>query len=266
MITQEDIEKYIEKIPPAPKVVQQTIRLLQAGELSKAAKTAMQDKALSIYMQKLVNKPIYGFRTEVTDVTQIFTILGIGGSLQAVYSYLMNILSPDEWHFFQMNRQLFWDLQAELTALWNKILKHLHKEDRELETAITLLPSSMIVAEALFREHKKDVELIRMTKDLDLSTILERLSGYTLFDISAMIAKKWEMPQEIVEIVLAASGKPAKVEKRASSAGKWMHLLLFYVLSQPRFIEAGLNDFIEFNVEYVADIYEEFGEIMEIEE
>ena len=266
MITQQDIEQYIEKIPPAPKIVQETIRLLQAGELSKAAKTAMQDKALSVYMQKLVNKPIFGFRNEVTDIAQIFSILGVTGSLQAVYSYLMNILSPDEWQFFQMNRHLFWDLQADLTALWNKILKHLTKEERELEIAITLLPSSIIVAEALFREHKKDVELIRTTKDLDLSTILKRLSGYTLFDISAMIAKKWEMSEDVVQIVLAASGKPTDGNAEAIFTGKWMHLLLFYILSQPRFIDAGLNDFIEFNVEYVSDIYEEFSTVMEIEE
>ena len=44
-----------------------------------------------------------------------------------------------------------------------------------------------------------------------------------------------------------------------------MHLLLFYELSQPMFINAGLNDFINFEIEYVSDIYDDFAQLMEIE-
>ena len=43
-----------------------------------------------------------------------------------------------------------------------------------------------------------------------------------------------------------------------------MHLLLFYELSQPLFIEAGLNDFIDFQIDYVGDIYEDFSTVMGI--
>jgi hypothetical protein len=72
------------------------------------------------------------------------------------------------------------------------------------------------------------------------------------------------MPQEIAQIIQASSGlKPSKDEK-INSLGKWMHLLLFYELSQPMFIEAGLNDFIDFQIEYVGDIYEDFAALMEI--
>ncbi len=41
-----------------------------------------------------------------------------------------------------------------------------------------------------------------------------------------------------------------------------MHLLFFYQLSQPLATNAGLNDFIEFNIEYVHDIYEEFQDLI----
>jgi hypothetical protein len=45
---------------------------------------------------------------------------------------------------------------------------------------------------------------------------------------------------------------------------KWMHLLLFYELSQPMFVKASLNDFIDFQIDYVQDIYEEFSSVMEL--
>ena len=264
VITKEDIESYIEKIPPAPQTVQKTLALLHSGELRKAAAVASEDMALAAYLRNLVNKPIYGFKSEVKDIAQIFAILGIGGSVQTIYNYMLSLLSPKEWHFFAMNQTLFSDFQADLSAGWNRILAHLGIKDRNVEAAISLLPSAVIVSEALFNTHKADVELIRSAKDLDLSTILKRLCGYTFFDISAMIARKWEMPQKIADIVLAASGECQLKEKDAMELGAWMHLLLFYQLSKPKYIEAGLNDFLEFNVEYVEDIYEEFSEVMEM--
>ena len=265
MITKEDIESYIERIPPAPEAVQKTLAFLQAGELGKAAKVAGEDRALSAYLRDLVNKPIYGFKNEVKDIAQIFSILGVGSSVQTVYNYMMNLLSPKEWHFFAMNQRLFNDLQAELSAGWSKILAHLGIKDKDVEAAIALLPSAVIVSEALFYAHKKDVELIRSAKELDLSTILKRLSGYTLFDISAMIAKKWDMPRKIADIVTASSGTQQVEDKEAQELGAWMHLLLFYTLSKPKYIDAGLNDFLEFNIEYVQHIYEDFTKVMEIE-
>jgi len=68
----------------------------------------------------------------------------------------------------------------------------------------------------------------------------------------------------IIELVQASSGiKPAQ-NTQSDTLGKWMHLLLFYTLSKPVYIEAGLNDFIEFNIAYVEEVYEEFSSIMEM--
>jgi HD-like signal output (HDOD) protein len=264
VITKNDIEKYIQKIPPSPKIVQECIKLLRDGELRKAAEIAKEDMALSSYLRNLVNKPIYGFSKEVKDISQIFGILGVSGSLQSVYNYMLNLLSPDKWSFFDLNKSSFENLQAELSADWNKILKHLNVNDKEIQSSITLLPSSIIVCEALFNEHKKDVELIREAKDLDLNTILKRLSNYTLFDISEMIARKWDMNEKIIQIIKASSANSNITDEEILKYAKWMHLLFFYILSKPTYIEAGLNDFIEFNVDFVIDIYEEFNEIMEI--
>jgi HD-like signal output (HDOD) protein len=266
MVTKEEILAYIEKIPPAPNVVQKTVKLLQAGELPKAAKVAQEDLALSAYLRSIVNKPIYGFKNEVKDIAQIFSILGVSRSQQAVYNYLLGLLSPKEWKFFQLTQKSFYSLQDQLSVHWSKILEHLHVKDAQIEASITLLPSSIIVAEAIFASKEENVKLIRTTKDIDLNTMLQRLSGYTLFDISELIAQKWEMDEKIATIVKLASGNVVPNEKsELVEYAKWMHLLMFYIFSKPNCIEAGLNDFIEFNVEFVSDIYEDFMQVVEIE-
>ncbi len=264
MVTHNDIEAFIKRIPPTPKAVQTSLMLLQQGELAKAADAVREDLALRSYLKEIVNKPIYGFQKEITDIRQIFSILGVNGALQCVYNYLLSALSPKKWEFFKLNKHLFIDLQAELTASWEKILAHLDVNDRETQLAITLLPAAVLVAEALFASHKEEVKLLRTHSDIDLDTLLKRLANASLFDIAGMIAKKWEMQERVIRLVKLTEGNASNETPEVVYA-KWMHLLLFYTLSKPRFIEAGLNDFIEFRIDFVEDIYEKFAQVMEIE-
>ena len=264
MITKAKIDEYINKIPPAPQALKKTLELLNAGELIKASKVAQSDPALAIYLKNLVNKPIYGFSNEINDVSQIFGILGVSSSQQSVYNYMTTLLSPAKWLLFKLNTRSFHDLQAKLSNRWEQILNHLSIDDKNISSSIALLPASIIVSEALFCEKIDDVNLLKSVKNLDYNTILSRLCGVGIFDICEQISIKWEMPAEIAEIVQASSGLKNSENEQINLLGKWMHLLLFYELSQPMFINAGLNDFIDFQIDYVSDIYEDFSTLMEI--
>ena len=271
MIKQEEIKEFISKLPPAPKKVQATLKYLQAGDIPKAAKVAAEDMPLSAYLREIVNKPVYGFKREVKDIAQIFMVLGVGGSEQAIYSYLLKSISPSKWEFFDLNEKLFEDLQAELIIAWNDILSHLGIDDvdekgRDIENSIALIPSSIVVCEALFGKHKKDIQLLHENREINLNQMLKRISGLSLFDISAYIAKKWELDELVVQIIKASSGDEKVENEIALKYGKWVHLLLFYFFSKPKYIQAKLNDFIEFHVDYVEDIYDEFIQIMGMEE
>ncbi|NOR57108.1 MAG: HDOD domain-containing protein [Sulfurimonas sp.] len=264
MITKDKIDSYINKIPPAPQALKETLAFLNAGELTKASKVAQTDPALAAYLKELVNKPIYGFANEVSDVSQIFGILGVSGSQQTVYNYMTTLLSPGKWLLFKLNARAFHELQAKLSKRWEQILEHLSIEDKNISSSIALLPASIIVSEALFCDKIDDVNLLRSAKNLDYNTILTRLCGVGIFDICEQISVKWEMPDKIAQIIQASSGLKPSEDEQVNTLGKWMHLLLFYELSQPIFIEAGLNDFIDFQVEYVDDIYHDFATLMDI--
>jgi HD-like signal output (HDOD) protein len=264
MITKSAIDGFIQRIPPVPKVLKETLLLLNSGELVKAAKVAQSDLALNAYLKDIVNKPIYGFKNEVSDISQIFGILGVTLSQQSVYNYMISLLSPDKWVLFKLNSKLFYDLQAELSKKWETILEYLNIDDKNIYEVISLLPASIIVTEALFCDKIDEVTLLKNTKALDYNTILYRLCKVDLFDICEIIAKKWEMDKSISQIIQAASGIKSSENENINNLGKWMHLLLFHELSQANFIAAGLNDFIDFQIDYVSDIYNEFALLMEI--
>jgi len=264
LITLQQVDSFIEKIPPSPKVLKETISLLNQGDLVKAAQVGKEDPALNAYLKELINKPIYGFRNEVSDISQIFGILGVSKSQQATYNYMISLLSPAKWQLFKLNKTSFYDLQAQLSANWQKIIAHLDINDKDTQSAISLLPASIIVSEALFCKKLEDVKLLRSVDEIDLNTILQRLCGMDLFDICGRIAQKWEMPQKVIQIIQASSGVKPSEDETINTLGKWMHLLLFYTLSKPVFIDAELNDFIDFQIDYVGDIYDDFSKVMEI--
>lgn len=266
MITQEEISHYIQNIPPTPDIVKQTLEFVRAGDLSKAAKCAENDPALRLYLITLINRPIYGFRNEVHDIAQIFGILGTSTTQQILYHYLLTLLAPKEWKLFALNNHAFYDLQASLSRKWEKILKHLNLLNHDTESAITLLPASIIVCDALFGDHKSDVEQLRSVKALDYNTILYRMCKQSLFDICTIIAEKWEMSPTISRIVHAASGLDQEIAPDEKVLAKWIHLLLFYELSQSMYVEAGLNEFIDFQIEFVQDIYESFMQVVGYDE
>jgi len=264
MIKKTDIELYIDKIPPTPQVIKNILHLLQHGDLVLASMEAQKDLALTAYLKNFVNKPIYGFRYKIENISQIFTALGISSIEQIIYNYMTNLLSPDEWYFFKLNKITFQNLQTELSVNWKKILNYLNIKNRNIENSITLLPACFIVTEAIFKQKKDDIIQLRSVQNIDLNTILKRLTTYNIFDISQQISKKWDMPKIIGQIVKASSGDQKNDNQKIDLLGKWMHLLLFYTLSKKQFIEAELNDFIDFNINYVSPIYDEFATLMDI--
>ncbi len=265
MVDVEQIKAYVDKVPPLPQSLKNSLKAIEDGDLPKAASFAKEDPALMNYLINLVNKPIFGFKKEIKDAGQIFGILGLNQAKQLIGSYLVALLSPKNWQTFKITNHKFNNLQAELMFNWNKILDKLNCNDKDVSSVAVLIPASIIVCEELFKNHIDDVNLLREVKSLDYNTILKRLTDKSLFDIATIIAKKWEMSKRTLKILLLSSGKvTTKEDDEDLIYAKYLHLLFFYQLSKPEMLEGGLNDFIEFNVEFVSDIYEDFQALMEI--
>ena len=263
MVNKEEIQAYINSIPPSPKTLKQVLLHIREGELTKASHAASEDPALKLFLQNIVNKPIYGFKNDIKDIGQIFGVLGLAQAEQIVYNYMISLLEPKKWELFSLTNKSFSEIQDNLSILWKKILLHKGIKDKAIYSSIALLPASIIVCEALFKSKQDEVNLLRSVKEIDYNTILKRLAGIDLFDLCKEIAQAWEMPDVMSKLILASSGKAnSKLDPQIIELSKWMHLLFFYQLSQVACIEAGLNDFIEFNIEYVQDIYEEFQEVV----
>jgi len=173
-------------------------------------------------------------------------------------------LAPSKWEFFEIDNRDFNTFQENMIDNWSKITQIKNYDDK-FKIAAVLLGSAIIVSEELFKTHKRDLGLIRQTSDLSYNKILYRLCGISFVDISIMIAKEWEVQQDVLELVAYSLDR---VKKQGSffdeNMAKFFHLTIFYELSKGKMLESGLNSFIDFDMKFVGDIYEEFMDIMEL--
>ncbi len=260
----EKIDEFIKKIPAVPKNVKDCAKHLESGDLTKAANSAALDPAFTHYLINMVNKPIFGFRNYVKDIHQIFGILGVERASQVVNAYYASLILPKKWEVFKIDNADFQLLQSNLIYNWNKILTSLNYNKLHIASIVSLLPASLVVCEEIFEDSIEDVKIIKSYQDISYDELLYKMSGLKLFDIFSIICEKWELNEESIKFVKYLSQK-IEDDTMLSKLAKYLHLLIFYELSKPKFVQAGLNDFIEFDVEFVQDIYPDFMNIVEVE-
>ena len=251
MLSKNDIDKYLDTIPPIPNTIRLTLSHLNNNDMVQAANIAKEDKAFVNYLSEIVNKPIFGFANDVKNVNQIFGILGLGKARQIVSSYYMQLITPKDWEVFNFSNKGFQELQANLIIEWNKILKELKIDNKNLQQSISLIPASLIVCEMIFRDTKDTIFLLRESKHMSFDEILYKMSDYRLFDIVLKIAKKWEFNDDIIAFMKDFSQNEVnKIKKREIV---FLRLLINYEMSKPYIVNSGLNDFFDFPMNFTED-------------
>lgn len=257
MLTQSSIDAYIKTIPPIPDVVKKTMKELSDGDLVRAADVAVSDKALMNYLQNIVNKPIFGFRSTIKDSRQLFGILGLERAKQLIHSYSILLLAPSKWEVFEFDTHKFQELQARLIYSWGKILEHLNSDNKELHSAITIIPASLIVCEMLFRPIEDSVKLLQRTKNISYEEILYKMTEKNLFDIALLVAKEWNFDESIISLIQNLSNPEAKDKITC-----YMKMLLVFEMSRPIILQSGLSELFNLKVDCDESLSENFFALM----
>jgi HD-like signal output (HDOD) protein len=254
MISQAELDDYISSVPPLPKVVKACSDALEEGDLIKAADEAAKDGALMFYLKELVNKPIFGFRTTIKDSRQLFGALGLSRARQFLYAYYANLLLPQKWIFFDLDKRVFQEFQAHIMVKWERILQKQNIDNDEMLKAASLIPSALAVCENIFKNHLVTIKLIREQKPLSYDLILYKLTKMHFIDVAIQIARKWELSTAIEELLL-----DFKDTKPHGDLIEYLKLLIQYELSRPELVQSGVNDFFELTIfandDLIADFY-----------
>jgi len=239
LISKEEIQKYLKQVPPLPESAANTLLYLKAGDLKKAAQEAENDIVLKKQIEHVVNSAYFSLPNKVENTVQLFTMIGLEMAKSLVYSYIVSLLEPKEWKIFNIN---FKDFQAEFLSNYEKyMIEEFGRETYKKYPEIgAIIPVAVCVCDMLLGDKKDQIDLITSSAPLEIGTILKRMTGVSLFQIAAQIAKIWELEDEKCKII--AKSECINCNHPVSAM---THFLFFYLASKPAFYD--LNSLIEFN-------------------
>lgn len=262
LITKNDIIKKISSIPPIPESVKACIHALESGDLKEAAHSASNDLVLKKKIESIVNSAYFSLNHKVTDTTQLFTLLGVEMAKGIVLSYLVDLLAPKEWKIFK--KLDFNNFQAAfLNSSKEAILTELSLSSyKKYSDSIALIPATVCLVDELLGEKKRELDALLESSDLDFGKILYRFTGYTLFSLAALIAKKWDLSNDNIALIKACECESCDIASdELKLAAASLHQTFFYIVSKSQFLQ--LNSFISFNVESVSIAQKNFERIQE---
>jgi len=246
LISKSVIIKKISTIPPLSEVVKQTINYLKQGDLQKAADCVDSDIVLKNKISQIVNSAYFGFSKKLTDTRVMFSAMGIEMAKGVVLSYMVSLLAPKEWKLFtNLN---FEDFQSGYLSHCKEavILETDIEIYKKYSDSIALIPATICLVDELLGEKKQELELLIESSGLDYGKILKRFTGMSLFELAALIAKKWEFDNDNVKLIKNIECVNCNIsDKTLQKLSAVLHLEFFYLVSKPQFFE--LNSFIEFN-------------------
>jgi len=246
LISKNDIIEKISSIPPLPKAVKDTINYLKAGDLQKAADAADSDIVLKKKIESIVNSAYFGFSKKLTDTRQMFSAMGLEMAKSVVLSYMVNLLQPKEWKIF--TELSFNEFQTAFLAMAKEaiIVETDEETYKKYADSVALIPATICLVDELLGDKKREVDLLIESSELDYGKILERFTSLTLFELAVLVAKKWEIDEDNINIIRLMECKTCEIEDEiVKKVVASLHLEFFYLVSKPQFFE--LNSFIEFN-------------------
>ncbi len=243
LISKNDILNYLSKVLPVPENIQKALEYLNSGDIRNAAAKAEKDFILKKQIERVVNSAYYSLNKKIDDMVQLFTLLGIEKSRSLIYSYLVSLLEPKEWKIFKIN---FFDFQSAFMDTFEKAMtlefdEQIFKKYAEIGA---IIPAAVCVCEYLLGDKKDQVDIVMSSAPLEYSTLIKRMSGFSLFEIAAKIAFFWGVDEEKTEIL-----KKSECKECSEKMPALIHFIFFALVSKKEFLD--INSLIEFNPECI---------------
>jgi|WetSurMetagenome_2_1015567.scaffolds.fasta_scaffold00020_76 putative nucleotidyltransferase with HDIG domain len=187
----------IDTLPTIPSVLQKLLKLIENPKVSltEVGSFIQSDPVLTSRVLKMVNSPIYGFPGRISAVQQALILLG----LNVVRGLLLGV-------------SVFEVMQKSMVGLWDHSLgcaiasriiakKKGLPEPEEISIAGLLHDIGKVVLILRYKEDYDRVMKESDARDLFVVESEKEVFGITHADAGAWIAKKWNFPLSLVEII-----------------------------------------------------------------
>lgn len=241
----------VESLPSLPDTVNKLRAYIdEAGaeiETEKVAEIISGDPLLMAKLLQLVNSPFYGFKSEITTITQIITLLGIGNIKNVVLANSIKDNFKIDLSPYGLNTEDFLNSCNEEV---NFITNWLNDEDKKLSytlvPCVMLLRLGMVIFSHFLIQNKKDKEFLERLKAANFSNISlieNEFLGVDSLSFLGFLLHRWNFDESLIESVCYINSPHAasdNVKKSAYVLSITDHLFTPYHGSSPFNVETAI--------------------------
>lgn len=202
-MNQEKIIEAIEKLPVLPSTLTELKSLYNDPNRDnrKVVEVLNRDPMIVTNLLRMTKSPIYGFRTEITEISQVVTLFGATSIINMVIydmiknSFVIN-LSP-----YNINIDNFQTSSTLRNVLVDKLLLN---EDEKIKDKIKFPSFIMDIGKIIFSNtlmNSSGYPTFLKEKQISIEEAEKKVFGSTSEEITALILKKWNFDDFTIELI-----------------------------------------------------------------
>lgn len=212
----------LEGLPTLPPIVQKLNQMIEdeRTSLNQIAELIEKDQVITTKVLRLANSAFYGFPRKISTVQQAMMLLGVN---------VLKILIMTSSIFEIVHREDvgLWEHSVGVAACAKILAEHLDiKDSQEIATAGLLHDLGKVVEKVAFREDY-EVILRLISEGVEPLEAERKVLGIDHAEIGAFLMAQWNIPERLIEAVLAHHNFDLTKKYRKESA--LLHLADFLV-------------------------------------
>ncbi|WP_440904368.1 HDOD domain-containing protein [Catenovulum sp. SX2] len=189
-------------IPPRPELLLALQNELDSSEpdVKRISRLISVDIAISGFVLKVVNSPIYALTRQIDNVQQACLILGAKRIVQLVRSILLRYNISDNKPDTFINA--IWDSSAKLAAACMAICQHLHLDFADEAYSVGMFNNAGMAL--IYCKHKNYPSIIEQAytqEQIDISSLEESHLNTSHELLSFMIADSWGLSHDVCNVL-----------------------------------------------------------------
>lgn len=203
-ISLEEITSLVEEVPAFPQTIMNIIQLTEEATCSAKEIEAeiMKDQGLTVKVLKMANSAFYSGRRKIETVADATVLLGFKAIQSMVLATVVGSYLEKELKGYALEEEALWR-QSQLSAITTRLIakKIKYVKPDQAYTAGLLKDIGKVILDIYV---EKDIlEILRKVEEKQESFVEaeQEVLGFHHGDIGARIAAKWNLSQDLIEVI-----------------------------------------------------------------
>lgn len=203
-ITLEEIIRKVKDIPTLPDITNEIMRLTEDPDstVQDIENVIMRDQSLTTKVLRLANSAFYGYPRRISTISEASVLLGFQAIRSITLTASIGGLLMKEVPGYGLGKNELWK-QSQSCAIISRYIARKVRFARvdQAYVAGLLRDIGKVIVSYYLTEHFKQIMDLAENENISFLDAEEKILGFHHGQVGAEIAKKWNLPEDLVEAI-----------------------------------------------------------------